>query len=137
PDGAFLLGGGWLGDPTPDGRSYTLRPASQRGNWATACALFPPVRQQRVVRVWGGLQAQTPDDLPFIGSLSGLEGLTLALGSWHGFALGAAIGRCVADHLAGLPTPELDQLSPNRIAQFDPAHVAVFLTEPPTADTPE
>jgi sarcosine oxidase subunit beta len=132
-DGEFLLGGGWLGDPTPDGRSYTLRKESQQGNWATACVLFPPVRQQRLVRAWGGLQVQSLDDLPFIGSISGLEGLTLALGSWHGFALAPAVGSFVADHLAGLPTPELDQLSPDRIVQFDPAHVAAFLAEPATS----
>jgi sarcosine oxidase subunit beta len=136
-DGAFLLGGGWLGDPTPDHRSYTLRPASQQGNWATACELFPPLGQQRLVRAWGGLQAQTPDDIPFIGSFSGLEGLTLALGSWHGFALAPAIGRCVADQLAGLPAPELDQLSPGRIADFDPADVAAFLAESAASHTLE
>ncbi len=127
PDGAFLLGGGWLGDPTSDLRSYTLRKASQQGNWATACELFPPVSQQRLVRAWGGLQAHSLDDLPFIGSVSGLEGLTLALGSWYGFAVAPAVGSFVADHLAGLPTPELDQLTPNRIAHLDPAHVAAFL----------
>jgi sarcosine oxidase subunit beta len=134
PNGAFLLGGGWLGDPTPDGRSYTLRKASQQGNWATACELFPPVSQQRLVRAWGGLQAHSLDDLPFIGSVSGLEGLTLALGSWYGFAVAPAIGSCVADHLAGLPTPELDQLTPNRIVHFDPAQVATFLAEPATSN---
>jgi sarcosine oxidase subunit beta len=127
PDGAFLLSGGWLGDPTPDGRSYTLREASRAGNWATACELFPPVRQQRLARAWGGLQAHSLDDLPFIGSVSGLEGLTLALGSWYGFAVAPAVGSFVADQLAGLPTPELDQLTPDRIAQFDPAQVAAFL----------
>ncbi|GAC1447416.1 MAG: FAD-binding oxidoreductase [Ktedonobacterales bacterium] len=132
PGGEFLLGGGWLGDPTPDHRSYTLRQASQQGNWATACELFPPVSQQRLARAWGGLQAQTVDDIPFIGSVSGLEGLTLALGSWHGFGLAPAIGRSVADHLAGRPTPELDQLTPDRIASVDPAHVAAFLAEPAT-----
>ncbi len=137
PDGEFLLGGGWLGDPTPDRRSYTLRPESQRGNWATACELFPPVRKLRLVRAWCGLQAQSLDDIPFIGSVSGLEGLTLALGSWHGFALAPAIGSFVADHLAGLPTPELDQLTPNRIAHFDPAHVAAFLAEPATSNVLE
>jgi sarcosine oxidase, subunit beta len=137
PDGALLLGGGWLGDPTPDGRSYTLRKASQQGNWATACELFPPVSQQRLVHAWGGLQAQSLDDLPFIGNVSGLEGLTLALGSWHGFALAPAVGSFVADHVAGLPTPELDQLTPNRIAHFDPAQVAAFLAEPATANVLE
>jgi sarcosine oxidase, subunit beta len=136
PDGAFLLGGGWLGDPTPDHRSYTLREASQQGNWATACELFPLVRQQRLVRTWCGLQAQSLDDIPFIGSVFGLEGLTLAFGSWYGFAVAPAVGRCVADHLAGLPTPELNQLTPNRIAHFDPAHVAAFLAEPATSNVP-
>jgi sarcosine oxidase, subunit beta len=136
-DGAFVLGGGWLGDPTPDGRSYTLRKESQQGNWATACEIFPPVRRQRLVRAWGGLQAHSPDDLPFIGSFTGLAGLTLALGSWYGFALAPAVGSSVADHLAGLPTPELDQLSPDRIAQYDPAQVAAFLAEPATANVLE
>lgn len=134
PGGEFLLGGGWLGDPTPDHRSYTLRPASQQGNWATACELFPPLSQQRLARAWGGMQAESSDDLPFIGSFAGLDGLTLvAVGSYHGFALAPAIGRCVADHLVGLPTPELDQLTPDRIAQFDPAQVAAFLAAPATA----
>jgi len=131
--GAFVLGGGWLGDPTPDGRSYTLRKESQQGNWATACEVFPPVRKLRCADAWGGLQAQSLDDLPFIGSFSGLEGLTLALGSWYGFALAPAIGSVVAGHMAGLPTPELDQLTPDRIAHFDPAHVAAFLAEPATS----
>jgi sarcosine oxidase, subunit beta len=115
PDGAFVLGGGWPGDLAPDGRSYMLRPESQEGNWATACEIFPPLRQQRLARAWGGLQAQTIDDLPFIGSFSGLDGLVLAVGSWYGFALAPAIGRAVADHLAELPTPELDLLTPKRI----------------------
>jgi glycine/D-amino acid oxidase-like deaminating enzyme len=92
----------------------TLREASQAGNWATACELFPPVSKQRLVRSWCSLQAQSLDDLPFIGSVSGLEGLTLALASWHGFAL-----------------------APNRIAQFDPAHVAAFLAEPATSNVLE
>jgi sarcosine oxidase subunit beta len=118
PDGAFILGGGWLGDPTPDGRSYTLREESKQGNWITACEIFPPLRELRCADAWGGLQAHSLDDLPLIGSFSGLQGLALAFGSWYGFALSPAIGSAVANHLAGLPTPELDQLSPDRIAHF-------------------
>ncbi len=72
-----------------------------------------------------------------IGSVSGFEGLTLALGSWYGFALAPAVGSFVADHLAGRPTPELDQLTPNRIAQFDPAQIAAFLAEPATSNVAE
>jgi sarcosine oxidase, subunit beta len=135
--GALMLGGGWLGDPTPDGRSYTLRKESQQGNWATACELFPPLRKLRCAGAWGGLQAQSLDDLPFIGSVPGLEGLTLAFASWYGFALAPAIGNSLADHLAGRPTPELDHLSPDRIAQFDKAQVAAFLAEPATSNVVE
>ncbi len=134
PDGAFVLGGGWLGDPTPDGRSYTLREESRAGNWATACALFPPLHALQCVGTWGGLQAHSFDDLPFIGSFSELPGLTLACGSWYGFALSPAIGSAVADHLAGRPTPALNQLTPDRIARFDPAQVAAFLAAPDTAN---
>jgi hypothetical protein len=57
--------------------------------------------------------------------------------SLYGFALAPAIGMFVADYLAGLPTPELDQLTPDRIAQFDPAHVAAFLAEPATSNVVE
>ena len=77
------------------------------------------------------------DDLPFIGSFSGLEGLTLALGSWYGFAIAPVVGSFVADHLAGLPTPELDQLTPDRIAQFDPEQVEAFMIKPTTANVLE
>jgi len=136
-DGSLLLGGGWSGDPTPNGLSYTLREESQRGNWTTACELFPLVRNLRCVGAWGGLQAHSPDDLPFIGSFSGLDGLTLALGSWYGFALAPAIGSSVANHLAGLPTPEQDQLSPDRIARFDLEQVAAFMTKPAISNVVE
>jgi sarcosine oxidase subunit beta len=136
-DGAFLLGGGWLADPAGDLRSYTLREASLQGSWATACELFPAICGHQLARSWGGLQAQIFDDLPLLGSFSGLEGLTLAVGSWRGFGLAPAIGRAIADQLAGLPTPELGQLSPDRIATFDPADVAAFLAAPATGDTLE
>jgi sarcosine oxidase subunit beta len=129
PDGAFLLGGGWLGDPTPDRRSYTLRPASIQGNWTTACGLLPKVSQQRIARAWCGLEAQSIDNIPFIGNIPGLDGLTLALGfSGHGFALAPAVGRTVADQLNAKPTPELNDLSPTRIANLDPGHVEAFIT---------
>lgn len=133
-DGAFLLGGAWLGDASPDLRAYTLRPASQAGNWAVACEIFPAVARQQLARAWGGLQAQTPDDLPYIGSFSHVPGLAVALGSWHGFGLAPAIGRSLADQLAGRPTPELDRLSPDRIAGYDPDAVAAFLAAAPSGD---
>ncbi len=114
-DGAFVIGGGWQGNPAPDGRSYTLRQEHVELNWAIARDLFAPLRSLKRVSAWGGFQAQSIDDLPLIGSVSTVEGLALACASWYGFALSPAIGRSMADHLAGLPAPELGQLSPRRM----------------------
>jgi sarcosine oxidase subunit beta len=130
PGGGFLLGGGWPGDPTSDRRSYTLRPASIQGNWATACQLLPAVGQQHIARSWCGLEAESFDEIPFIGAVTGIEGLTLALGfSGHGFALSPAVGRCVADLIAGRPAPELDGLRPDRMTDFPPDQLEAFKTE--------
>ncbi len=128
PDGSFLLGGGWPGVVSADRSSYTLLPASLDGNWTTACELFPAVAQQQRARAWCGLEAESIDEIPFVGAMPGWDGLTLALGfSGHGFALSPAVGRCVADQIMGLPTPELDGLRPDRIATFPSAQVAAFL----------
>src|SRR6266516_7509501 len=118
-DGAFLLGGGWHGNPTADRRSYTMRPESIEGNWVAACELLPIVGGQRIERAWCGLEALSFDDIPFIGSIPGLDGFTIATGfSGHGFAIAPAVGRSVADQINGQPVPELDGLSPSRIADF-------------------
>ncbi len=135
-NGSFLLGGGWLGVPTPDRRSYSLLPQRIQGNWQTASTLLPIVGQQPVERAWCGLEAESFDAIPFIGPMPGREGLIVAVGfTGHGFAISPAVGRAVADLLAGRPTPELDGLSPARIAHFDPDKVTAFIAEEPAMDT--
>jgi glycine/D-amino acid oxidase-like deaminating enzyme len=134
-NGAFLLGGGWLGDPTPDRRSFITRPTCIQGNWATARELLPAVGDQSIAQSWCGLEAQSIDDIPFIGSIPGLIGLTIAVGfSGHGFALAPAAGRCVADQINGRSTPELEGLSPTRISSWRPDSVETFITEITEAD---
>jgi glycine/D-amino acid oxidase-like deaminating enzyme len=136
-EGGFLLGGGWLGYPSHDRRSYTMRSSSIRGNWATAVELLPVVGEQRVARSWCGLEAHSIDDIPFIGRIPGLSGLTVAVGfSGHGFALSPTVGRCIADQINGLPTPELDALNPSRVATFSPEAIDAFLSEPTRGDFP-
>ncbi|GAC1350932.1 MAG: FAD-binding oxidoreductase [Ktedonobacteraceae bacterium] len=128
-DGAFLIGGGWLGDATPDRRAYTMRQASIEANWATACELLPTVGKQQIARSWCGLEAESFDNIPFIGPAPGLAGLTIAAGfSGHGFALAPAVGRAVADQINDRPAHELDGLSPDRIAHFQADLVEAFLT---------
>ncbi len=118
-DGTFFIGGGWPGDPSPDRRAFTTRPQSIEGNWQDACAILPDVARQRVAQAWCGLEAESIDEIPFIGPAPNLTNLTLALGfSGHGFAISPAVGRAVADQLTGHATPELAGLSPERIADF-------------------
>ena len=131
PTGAFFLGGGWLGDVLPGRRSYAMRQQSEEGNWAAAVGLLPAVGEQRIARKWCGMEARSMDGLPFIGRAPGVDGLTLALGfSGHGFAIAPAVGRAVADVIAGQPTPELDLLSPTRIATWDAREVETFINAP-------
>lgn len=131
PGGEFFLGGGWLGDATADRRSYTMRQTSQDGNWAEAVGLLPAVGSQSVATKWCGLEAQAFDGVPFIGRIPGIDGLTTATGfSGHGFAISPAVGRAIADLIAGKPVPELDDLSPARISTFDADQVEAFINEP-------
>jgi sarcosine oxidase subunit beta len=130
PDGAFFIGGGWPGDPSPDKRSCATRQSSIEGNWQDACAILPAVGQQHVARAWCGLEAESIDDIPFLGPVPGFTSLTLALGfSGHGFALSPAVGRAVAAQLTGHPAPELDQLSPARLVRFSEEEIEAFLRE--------
>ena len=130
PDGAFLLGGGWPGAVAKGRRGYEMHHESMSGNWAEAVAVLPAVGQQQIARAWCGLEAMSIDNIPFIGPVPGVEGLTLATGfSGHGFAISPAVGRAVADQLAGRPTPELDGLSPARIVATPAAQVNAFLRE--------
>jgi len=127
-DGAFFIGGGWLGDVTTDRRGFRVREASIEGNWASACELLPLVGRQRVARSWCGLEAQSIDGIPFVGAMPGLDGLVLAVGfSGHGFAIAPAVGRAVADLMSGQSTIELEGLSPARIGEIGIEGVEEFV----------
>jgi sarcosine oxidase, subunit beta len=129
-NGAFLLGGGWPGDPALDRLGYAMRTGSMEGNWSEACAVLPAVSGTQIARAWCGLEAMSVDGVPFVGFAPGVEGLCVAAGfSGHGFALAPAVGRAVAAMLAGKPAPELDGLSPERIAHIPPERIKAFLQE--------
>jgi sarcosine oxidase, subunit beta len=128
PGGEFFLGGGWLGDANADRSGYTMRQESEDGNWLAATGLLPAVGEQRIARKWCGLEAISIDEIPFIGRVPGVDGLTVAAGfSGHGFAISPAVGRALADLTSGQVVPELDGLSPARIATFDADAVDAFI----------
>ncbi len=127
-DGSFLLGGGWPADAAANRLGYALRDESISGNWVEGCAVLPALRELRVAEAWGGFEAESIDDLPFIGPTAAFSGLVLAVGfSGHGFAIAPAVGRTVAEIIAGRTAPELAALSPSRLDRLDPAAVEAFI----------
>ncbi len=133
PTGEFMLGGGWPGVASQDRRSYTMLDESIAGGWAAGAAIVPAVGRLQIVRKWCGLEGESFDGIPFIGpaaNMGGPAGLTVAVGfSGHGFAIAPAVGRCVADQLAGKPTPELAGLDPARALAFDQDALGRFLAD--------
>jgi sarcosine oxidase, subunit beta len=97
-DGAYLIGGGWPARITDHAANrYENLDESVRGSMETARAVFPALTGRAVARRWAGLEAFTPDDLPVIGPVPGLDGLLIATGfSGHGFALTPAVGDLLA-----------------------------------------
>ena len=113
-----------------------MRQSSEDGNWSAAAGLLPAVGKQKIGRKWAGLEGVSYDEIPFIGRAPGIDGLTIAAGfTGHGFAISPAVGRAIADLIAGKPVPELDGLSLDRIATFAADDVERFINEPAVEKT--
>ena len=93
-DGRYLIGGGWPARITDEGANrFEVLDDSVRGSLEVASTVYPPVAKAGLSRSWAGLEAFTPDGLPVIGPVPGVEGLLVAAGfSGHGFALSPVVG---------------------------------------------
>ena len=103
-DGAYLIGGGWPAR-IPDERQnrWEVLEDSVRGSLEVARAVYAPLAARTVARRWAGIEAFTPDEIPLLGPVTGLEGLLVAAGfSGHGFALVPAVGDILARLALGL-----------------------------------
>ncbi len=83
---------------------------------SAAPRLVPALAGCTVRGFWAGLRPDTPDHLPIIGVLPGVEGLLLAVGHYrNGVLLSPVTGRLVADAIAGKGFPEEARLfAPDR-----------------------
>ncbi len=82
-------------DPEPD-RAF-LRQALERLKQT-----FPAFASAQVVQEWAGMIDVTPDAIPVISPVDSVPGLIIATGfSGHGFGIGPAAGRLVADLALG------------------------------------
>ena len=97
-------------DPEPD--PFVL----DRARTSVAEA-FPLFRNMVVAESWGGMIDVMPDAIPVISPVESLPGLFIATGfSGHGFGIGPAAGRLVADMVAG--DPALVDPAPFRLSRF-------------------
>lgn len=108
PDGRVLLGCpmdfvGMQDQPTVGGLALTCGIIGDH---------IPTLRDVAIERTWAGLLPQTPDALPVLGRVDGVDGLVLATGHVFGMAAGPISGKLIAQLLTGA-TLDLD-LAPFR-----------------------
>jgi glycine/D-amino acid oxidase-like deaminating enzyme len=67
-----------------------------------AAHAVPMLREVRIKRVWAGLRPGTPDELPILGPVAGLEGYVNATGGFRtGIVASPLTGRVVAEWVSG------------------------------------
>jgi sarcosine oxidase subunit beta len=96
--GAYLIGGGWparIADHETN--RWDVLDDSVKGSLEVAGEVYPALTDCKLAESWAGLEAFTPDDLPVIGPVPGVDGVLVAAGfSGHGFALTPVVGDVLA-----------------------------------------
>ena len=97
----------WAADDiSPFERNRVLNPAPNMKTigrvQASFARAFPKLGRPKLRRVWAGMIDTMPDIVPVIDHAAAIAGLVIATGmSGHGFGIGPAVGRVVADLVAG------------------------------------
>ena len=61
-------------------------------------SILPALKRLKIMRVFAGLRPYTPDGLPILGTIEGLDGLVMAAGhEGDGIALAPITGEIIAD----------------------------------------
>jgi glycine/D-amino acid oxidase-like deaminating enzyme len=110
-----------LDAPSPFERERVLNPAPEpRVLQQMRDALkrwFPEIADAPFVETWGGMIETSPDVLPIISGVEGLEGFFIATGfSGHGFGIGPGAGKLIADMVRGAADPV--ELAAFRLTRF-------------------
>lgn len=100
PNGTVLIGGGWPGNRSKQD-TFEVIPNNLIGNMQLACHSIPKLKKSRVVRVWGGLEAETKDAMPIMDKLPNFNNV-YALGSFHsGYTSGPYVGYLMSEMIKG------------------------------------
>lgn len=100
----------WNGeDVSPFEHMRVLNPAANSKHVDLMCdhfaKAFPRIGRPQIKTAWAGMIDTMPDVVPMIDHAPAIAGLTIATGlSGHGFGIGPAVGRVVADLVMGKTT---------------------------------
>jgi glycine/D-amino acid oxidase-like deaminating enzyme len=115
PEGTLLIGGtrefvGYDTTVTPEATAAVLR---------HAVSVLPVLAKVHVIRTFAGLRPYTPDGMPILGPVDGLEGFVMAAGhEGDGIALAPKTGKMIAEYIAGAETDKrLRELTLSRFQQ--------------------
>ncbi|MGK5529656.1 NAD(P)/FAD-dependent oxidoreductase [Streptomyces sp. URMC 129] len=113
--GNLLIGGGWPARGAgAAGRGAASMP-SLTGNLVQACRVLPFLADLRLLRVWAGPLAATPDEMPVIGEVPGHPGFFVA-GGTYAFTFAPLWGETLRALIAGERPPEpVGDLGPGRL----------------------
>jgi sarcosine oxidase, subunit beta len=97
-NGTLLIGGGFMGFADAGKNRADTRLAGLAESARTVQALFPQLRDVRIVRAWAGLEGALPDMIPVLGPSQHNDTAFHSFGySYHGFQLSPITGRIIAD----------------------------------------
>lgn len=129
-NGTVMIGGGLFGAIDTDGESSKVDLGRLAENIESALALFPFMREARIIRSWTGVEGVTADGIPVLGRSARHDRLIHSFGySAHGFQLSAITGEIVRD-LACEREPELP-ITPFAIQRFDTSRTTARAGHPP------
>ena len=96
PNGTLLIGGAHMAELDFNQQRTDIEWRKMAVSARTVLALFPQLKDVRIVRTWAGIEAFMPDNLPVI-SAGREAGVFHAFGfSAHGFQLSPVVGQILA-----------------------------------------
>ena len=118
PNGTCIVGGGWQGHGDVATRRKDLDYESLLHNVRVAAGVVPGLARLQAVRSWAGLEGATPDLLPLLGRLPGLDNVFMTACARGGWTLGPVLGRLLSELiLHGETSIPVDGFAPGRFAR--------------------
>ena len=117
--GSFVFGSGTGLEPTkkPDMDDLKLMSLEGSANCRGIMKYVPKLKDDKIVRTWGGWMDMTPDGVPVISPVEEVPGLIIACGMCgHGFGTAPAVGYMLSQMVVGEKT--VCDLTPLRYDRF-------------------